>query len=97
MSTIDYTPVILAQLTDLATRVTQLEHANYALRKEVQRLSLPSFGFQEKNPFASPFLDLPPMRLLLPRLLLIPSRVDLVSNQPLSKCLFPLPPPPPPL
>jgi len=56
MSTIDYTPVILAQLTDLATRVTQLEHANYALRKEVQRLSLPSFGFQEKNPFASPVL-----------------------------------------
>jgi hypothetical protein len=29
---IDYTPVILAQLTDLATRVTQLEAANQALR-----------------------------------------------------------------
>ena len=35
----DYTPVILAQLTDLATRVTQLEIANHALRAEVSRLS----------------------------------------------------------
>jgi hypothetical protein len=34
----DYTPLILAQLTDLSTRVTQLEAANAALRAEVSRL-----------------------------------------------------------
>ena len=45
---IDYTPVILAQLTDLATRVTQLEAANQALRDEVSRLN---GGFQTANSF----------------------------------------------
>jgi len=45
---IDYTPVILAQLTDLATRVTQLEAANQALRAEVSRLQ---GGFQSANSF----------------------------------------------
>lgn len=42
----DYTPVILAQLTDLATRVTQLEAANAALRAELTRLTTrPASGF----------------------------------------------------
>lgn len=40
----DYTPVILAQLTDLATRVTQLEATNATLRAEVTRLTQRNSG-----------------------------------------------------
>jgi hypothetical protein len=39
MNSIDYTPVLLAQITDLAMRVTQLEATNAALKAEVERLT----------------------------------------------------------
>jgi hypothetical protein len=39
MSTVDYTPVLLAQITDLSMRVTNLEATNAALKAEVERLT----------------------------------------------------------
>jgi hypothetical protein len=39
MSAVDYTPVLLAQLTDLSMRVTALEASNAALKAEVERLT----------------------------------------------------------
>jgi hypothetical protein len=39
MSSVDYTPVLLAQITDLAMRVTNLESMNSALKAEVERLT----------------------------------------------------------
>ena len=39
MSAVDYTPVLLAQITDLSMRVTNLEATNAALKAEVERLT----------------------------------------------------------
>jgi len=39
MSAVDYTPVLLAQLTDLSMRVTALEASHAALKAEVERLT----------------------------------------------------------
>jgi hypothetical protein len=39
MSSVDYTPVLLAQLTDLQMRITKLESMNATLTSEVERLS----------------------------------------------------------
>lgn len=50
----DYTPVILAQLTDLATRVTQLEAANTTLRAEVTRLTTRPIGKFGSAPSSAP-------------------------------------------
>ena len=56
----DYTPVILAQLTDLAARVTQLEAANTALRAEVTRLTTRPIGGFGTAPAPAPAF-LPPV------------------------------------
>ena len=39
MTTVDYTPVLLAQITDLSMRVTNLEAVNSALKAEIERLT----------------------------------------------------------
>jgi hypothetical protein len=39
MTTVDYTPVLLAQITDLSMRVTNLEATNAALKAEIERLT----------------------------------------------------------
>jgi len=39
MSAVDYTPVLLAQITDLSMRMTNLEAVNSALKAEIERLT----------------------------------------------------------
>lgn len=39
MNNVDYTPVLLAQITDLSMRVTNLEAVNTALKAEIERLT----------------------------------------------------------
>lgn len=53
MSAVDFTPVILAQLTDLALRVTTLEASNNALKAEVERLTGNSLAVKSSLPTSS--------------------------------------------
>jgi hypothetical protein len=49
MTTVDYTPVLLAQITDLSMRVTNLEAVNSALKAEIERLTGHSVAVSDPN------------------------------------------------